>query len=53
VKGRVNSAKVLTIRFIPVDELALNFAQIAVKLDTTQVVCCLWFLGGKPPQTLF
>ena len=29
--GRIESSAVLTVRYIPVDEMALNFAQIAVR----------------------
>lgn len=34
--GRVLDASVISVRFIPVDEMALNFAHIAVRLDTLQ-----------------
>lgn len=36
--GTVTSARALTVRFIPVDEMALNFAQICVRLESTQRV---------------
>jgi predicted lipid-binding transport protein (Tim44 family) len=35
-EGRVTGSKILTMRYIPVDELALNFAHIAVRFDTVQ-----------------
>lgn len=34
--GRVNRAAVVTLRVIPVDELALNFAQATVRFESTQ-----------------
>jgi hypothetical protein len=36
--GNITRSKVLTIRFIPVDEMALNFAQISVELQSVQQI---------------
>ncbi len=35
-QGRVTGCKVLTLRYVPVDEMALNFAHVAVRFDTVQ-----------------
>ena len=46
-KGIILSSSVLTIRFIPVDEMALNFGQIAVQYRTRQSVQMLGEKSGE------